>query len=620
MGLNEDLVVNALHGDLEKVMELVSQGAEVNPLLHWSWNTPLESALIGGHHKITAFLLKHGANPNGCSPNSRTPLFLAAARGDLKSVEMLVEHGADIHLRIGIETPIDCAYRHRTDNNQDTRFEEVARYLESKGAHRAPGRGALHEAAQRGDLNTVTHWVEAGADVNLKDDSKTPICLAAEAGHREVVDYLVAHGAHPVGVLCAYMDLNDLAAAEKFLAKREAPHGDCSLFTWYKGYLCEPIHYALEKQLPVEFIRTMLQHGEDPNAISAGADTYYPVHDVLTGEYPLENKKELLKILVEAGADLNTFCYHGTPLHIAAEEGDTQMVEFLLDLGADPEPADNNDDPYAGWHGPTPYQTAFESGQTEVLSVFKEKLQLGKKADDDIQRVKWRKAFYTAAEAGDVATLEQVLSQAELHTPGITTDWGYNALFRQIRNGNITTVAWLLDKKWDPMFIPPGCYRENAAQCAISCFDLRIFTLLLENAGSLITPNGSESLLHRSALVGNAAATALLLERGVPLESLDCLDQTPLHDAAKPGNESDVQTLEKHRHETGWLEAHQEDHGIRQQLGREKNVQLLLEHGANPNLVDKYGKTPLDYALEKGSRVVIDLLQKHGAKTKKELK
>jgi ankyrin repeat protein len=42
-------------------------------------------------------------------------------------------------------------------------------------------------------------------------------------------------------------------------------------------------------------------------------------------------------------------------------------------------------------------------------------------------------------------------------------------------------------------------------------------------------------------------------------------------------------------------------------------VKLLLERGADPNVKDDDGKTPLHYAAWKGHHKVVELLLEHGA-------
>ena len=47
--------------------------------------------------------------------------------------------------------------------------------------------------------------------------------------------------------------------------------------------------------------------------------------------------------------------------------------------------------------------------------------------------------------------------------------------------------------------------------------------------------------------------------------------------------------------------------------GKEKNVSLLLDLGADPNLTNFGGGTPLAYALENGQGVITEMLLEAGA-------
>jgi ankyrin repeat protein len=46
----------------------------------------------------------------------------------------------------------------------------------------------------------------------------------------------------------------------------------------------------------------------------------------------------------------------------------------------------------------------------------------------------------------------------------------------------------------------------------------------------------------------------------------------------------------------------------------EKTAGVLLSHGADPNIKDKEGRTPLAIATEEGHKGLVELLKQHGAK------
>ena len=55
----------------------------------------------------------------------------------------------------------------------------------------------IWEAARKGDIKAVKHHLDAGVDVNLKDEfgKLTPLHEAATYGHKEVAELLIAEGA-----------------------------------------------------------------------------------------------------------------------------------------------------------------------------------------------------------------------------------------------------------------------------------------------------------------------------------------------------------------------------------------------------------------------------------------
>ena len=96
-----------------------------------------------------------------------------------------------------------------------------------------------------------------------------------------------------------------------------------------------------------------------------------------------------------------------------------------------------------------------------------------------------------------------------------------------------------------------------------------------------------QSPLHLAAIMGHVEVTELLIASGADLEGTDKHGNTPLHYTA-------------HR-------------------GSKETAKLLITKGADLNVKRDDGNTPLDNATKYKHTDIIELLRKHGGKTKKEL-
>jgi ankyrin repeat protein len=207
--------------DLEKVHLLLEHGAEVNARSS-DMRTPLMiAARRPGNVAVVQLLLEHGANPNpNAHPTAESsPLIEASVAADAGAVELLLSHGADVKngaaepaLELGIDarcaqctTLLAAKSLSREDYSQALVGTAVlgdvnsVRLLLDHGADVNTvdplGRTPLMYAAASDllPLDEIKLLVERGADVNARDTHK----LSGDAG-LTVLDIARLHGDTPI--------------------------------------------------------------------------------------------------------------------------------------------------------------------------------------------------------------------------------------------------------------------------------------------------------------------------------------------------------------------------------------------------------------------------------------
>ena len=149
-----------------------------------------------------------------------TPLVIAAQNGHLNSVKILLSYKADIEargtLKIGDEVLEGCTPLWGAAAADDL---DVVKLLIQQNAEidarTSTGSTPLRVAAHDGHLDIVRCLVESGADMNARNISEgTPLMVACYWGHLSVVIYLINKG--------AFLDLQckDGSTALHFAAKR----------------------------------------------------------------------------------------------------------------------------------------------------------------------------------------------------------------------------------------------------------------------------------------------------------------------------------------------------------------------------------------------------------------
>ncbi len=192
--------------------------------------------------------------------------------------------------------------------------------------------------------------------------------------------------------------------------------------------------------------------------------------------------------------------------------------------------------------------------------------------------------FLTAAERGDTATLKKCLGQGvEIN---VTNRQGRTAVTIASLNQQYDCVALLIDAGADINLQDETCFNPFLLSCLNN--DLRLLRLVLPAKPDLtrLTRFGGVGITPASEKGHVEIVRELLAHTEINVNHTNFLGWTPL------------------------LEAIVLNDGAEKQ---QEIVQLLLEHGANPHMTDKYGKTPLELANEKGFREIAQLLINAGA-------
>lgn len=175
----------ARSGNVRIAKMLLEAGANAN-VRNTSEHTPLYVAAFLGHAQVAELLLQAGAEVNAACFMGITPLYMAARLGHEEAVQVLLEHGAEVH------------NIHEAAGIGDV--EKVRQFLAADASlidqEAMSGGMPLHWAAVNGKLEVVRALIEAGADVNARDNGgETPLHWAAANDQRRAAELLLEHGA-----------------------------------------------------------------------------------------------------------------------------------------------------------------------------------------------------------------------------------------------------------------------------------------------------------------------------------------------------------------------------------------------------------------------------------------
>ena len=322
-GQETPLHLTARAGHVEVARLLIELGADAAAQDKGGW-TPLHRTSEAGDMDMARFLIEHGADATARDKEGSTPLHETSIRGHVDLVRLLIEYGVDVTARDNdARTPL-----HRESRAGHV---EVAWLLIEHGAdvvaqdkYRIT---PLHRASEGSHVDLAWLLIDRGADATAQDDrGRTPLHLATSIHHVDLARLLIEHGADaaaktkdgraPLHGACERVNVE--------LARLLIEHGADAAVQSSDG--TSLLHWA-SCLGGVDLVRLLIDHGANP-AVQAE-----------DGTTPLIWAREDLaraRLLIEHGADVAVRDKYGsTALSYASTRGDVDLVQLLIDNGAE---------------------------------------------------------------------------------------------------------------------------------------------------------------------------------------------------------------------------------------------------------------------------------------------
>lgn len=320
------------------------------------------TAFLGKLDVVTSLLHK-GVDVNTDSTYFGFPLRAAAGQGHVEMVRFLLEHGATVS-NLGGFTPYchheDSALRAASRRGDDTIVRLLSEPIYGLQTAGVAYDNAILDAVRYGHVTLVNYMLHRCNSTNLKGLQSEMLVVAARFGHLQLVHTMLDNGIDPNYIGFGYIHVLTKAAAGGHAPIVSLLLEKGALFDsegHSKGAINVAARYGHE-----DVVRVLLDNGADVNADS-GSGFQNPLYEAAMSQHVgmmrflldkgadikafecgesafsraiMKGYEEVIRVLVEAGVDIDSTGYDGEPAPIlsAMMYGQDRVVELLLELGA----------------------------------------------------------------------------------------------------------------------------------------------------------------------------------------------------------------------------------------------------------------------------------------------
>ena len=415
--INHYRIIEAVHKNRRKLVEILIALGDLEEFPNWDETLPKE-AFRKGYTELIKLLIFHGARPKALIKTIGERFFLiknnVIKKNDLETLSLLSSQSPELGtklLEVAIlqgnsevtqmlldrQVPINDEMLYSAVENCDRSLEDrlvvLGAQVNPQMLDKAAKKGdrylierllelgaqvTIHTKAFWGDLAAVINYLETGGEVNLvnKDSKRTLLHEAVVGGNKEMVEFLLVHGANvnafnddgtPLHQAATYHNLE----IAKILIASAADVNDCRSYG-------TPLHKAAASG-SLEIAALLINNGAEVNNGNRDND-FFPLHKAAAA-----GQSQMIDFLIAEGAEVNIKTKRGeTPLHLTANR---DTAERLISRGADI-------NAYSEFCG-TPIQNAISKKRFDVAELL-----LDRGAD-----VKSKNALWSALDSPKVAKL-----------------------------------------------------------------------------------------------------------------------------------------------------------------------------------------------------------------------